>query len=213
MIEIRREMAVTTAATLLLLVSVGSARATPDSPVCREAHANCLDEATHAGKVCRQECQTEIQDAMAAARAVCDEQGLDDEACRDLIHESIRAVAGECRRECKAARSGDRRECRHAGRECRQAVVAPLDDECVAACRDDFGACRDEQRPCQDECRSETRDAIAACRDSGLGFRELLICVREAHRAAHVCSLECHDAGMCHGDLRECLNECPVEQP
>ena len=212
MVEIRRAMAVSAVLSLLLFSSVGNAQAAPEPRECREAHASCLDEAGAAGQVCRQDCQADVREAIATARAVCEEQGLEGEACRELIHESVKAVAGECRRECKAARKEDRRECRQANRECRDAVIDPLDDECVAVCRDDFGACRHEQRPCHDECRASAQDVIDSCRDSGLGPRELQRCIRQAHRDAHACSLECHDAYMCHGDLRECLRECPVEQ-
>ncbi len=210
MVDMRREFTVIASATLLYLLSVGTAQAENE---CRESRTSCMHEAVEMQHVCRQDCRADTQDAIAAAKAVCEDQALDDEACRDLVQASVRAVAGECGKQCIITRKEDRRACREGTRECIEATIDPLDDECVATCREEFAPCHEERRACHRDCRADLEDAIQDCRDDGLGPRELRMCIHDARQANHVCALECHDTNWCHGGMRECLSECPVDEP
>lgn len=208
MVETRNGTVVIAAAALLLLLGAGTAQAQVE---CREANNDCKRELVTVDKVCRQDCQSEIQDTIAAAQTVCDEQALDEESCHNLIRESVAGIASECRRDCIAVRKDDRMSCRVEQRECRDAFLDPLNDECVMSCRDEFAPCLDEQRVCHDECRSGVEDAVAACHDSGLEFREKMMCIHDARQDGHACRLVCHDERACHGDIRACLSECSID--
>jgi hypothetical protein len=207
MIEIRRATTVLSASALFLLLGVGSSQANE----CHEARHGCMEEAIEGTRVCRQECRADVKAAIEAARIACDEQSLDEEACRALVGDSVDALARECRSECHDERETNRTSCRDAMRECRQAIIDPLDDACVTSCREEFEPCREEQKFCHDECRDGVESAVAECRDAGLSPRETLQCMHEAHRETHSCVVSCHAGNACHGDLRECLSECPVE--
>lgn len=210
MVDLRGEtIVVVAAATLLLLMSAANSQAQSE---CHEASRDCRHESTTRASVCRQDCEVEIRNTIASAQAVCDEESLDEEACRRLIHESVGAVANECRSACHAARKDDRTRCREAHQECRDALINGLDDECVASCRDEFAPCIDEQQRCHDDCFAGVEDAVAVCNDSELEFRDKLMCLREARQAGHVCKLSCHDDNACHGDIRACLNECSDDE-
>jgi hypothetical protein len=211
MVEMRRaRTGMTTllgACALLVLLSAGSAQANE----CREARGSCMEEAEETTHVCRQDCQADVQDAIDAARSVCDDQSLEDEACRVLVHDSVKAVARECRSECRDLREDARRSCRVATRECFQTVIDPLDDVCVDSCREQFAPCRDEQALCHDECREGAEAAVEDCHNAGLDFRATLQCMHEARKGTASCVVSCHDTNACHGGLRECLRECPAE--
>ena len=207
MVEIRRAMMVLGATALLVLLSAGSGQADE----CREARHICMQESVEATHVCRQECRADVRDTIDGARTTCDEQSLDEEACRALVHESLKAVSADCRNECHELRQDARTSCREAKRDCREAVVDPLDDACVDSCREEFEPCRDDQKLCIDECREGVEAAVDECRNQGLDFREMLHCIHDARRSMASCAMGCHDTNSCHGGLGECLRECPTE--
>ena len=210
MVDLRgKTIGVVAAATLLLLMSATNSQAQSE---CREASRDCRHESTSGTNVCRQDCQLEVQNAIASAQGVCDEESLDEDACRSLIHESVSAVASECRSTCQTARKDDRTSCREARHECRDAFIDGLDDECVASCRDEFAPCIDDQQMCHDDCFAGVEDAVVVCNDSDLEFRDKMMCLREARQAGHLCKLSCHDDNACHGDIRACLNECSDDE-
>ena len=198
------------AAGFLLLLGSGNAQA---ADACSEARVACLQAANTTSSVCRQDCRTDVQDAIAAAQVVCEDQALDPAACRDLVKAAARGVAQACRPDCKDDRKDDRAVCRQDNRDCRDAFIDPLDPACVQSCRDDFAPCRDDSRACHSTCRDDADAAVQACRDSGLEFRELIVCIHDARRTIAVCSSDCNDANMCHEGITDCLNQCPVEAP
>jgi len=96
--------------------------------------------------------------------------------------------------------------------ECAESNRPDRDEECVAACKDEFGETREDLRICHGDCKQDVRAAIADCRaDLASDPEALRICISDAHKEGRLCSQDCHDEFSCGGEFRECLAGCVIE--
>jgi hypothetical protein len=178
---------------------------------CGEARRVC-HRAAHAGyKFCWDECEQTVAAAVHRARDACDDRDLGRRECARLVDRSFARAARECREDCRRIGRRARGACREERHECRRACAPPLDAECVAECRDEFGACRDDLGACRESCAADAEAALQECRElvsdscDAEAFRE---CVHQARSEARACVDDCHEENACAGGLRECLGDC-----
>ena len=201
-------------AALLVPLLAGAADSDEPCPECREARTICLRAAHAAHRVCRDGCADAVEAAVDRARLICREEGLDREACGEVIHHAVAAAFDACRNHCREAREHARERCRQERLECREACGPPVDLTCATGCYDDFGMCREDLEACASDCRERVHAAVADCRealsetDDHAAFRD---CVGEARRLGHECAEDCHAEIPCGPELRVCLGECTLE--
>jgi len=151
------------------------------------------NECREIGRVCFQEARTALR------------------VCQDGCE------AGEsgatCRRECRGAHKVARTACRAEVWECAKSKRPPMDEECVAGCREEFAETREDLRICHGDCKADVRTAIAACReDLASDSQALRTCITEAQKEGRLCSQDCHDEFACASEFRECLSGCVIEE-
>ena len=209
---------VAVAATLLfvgLSAEAGTASTETYQDACTDARQNCMNAREMARRSCRSGCRETIYEAVASARAICEQQDLDEEACRKLVRRTVRGAHGACRADCRVEAHLAKVVCRDERRECAEVCGGDIDPVCRDACVDDFDACREELGACVDVCRDELQAAVDACRDQVADLCDpevLRECLHQARAEFRSCASDCHGNTTCAQDLRECIGDC-VEEP
>ena len=202
------------AAALLLLPLFAAADSDRPCPECQEARTICLRAAQAARRVCRDGCAGAVEAAVDRARRICREEGLDREACGEVIHRAVAATFEACQDHCLRSHERAHERCQQERFECREACGPPVDLTCATSCTQDFATCREILDACTSDCRERVKAAVSDCREAssetgdGAAFRD---CAREARRLGHECAEDCHAEIPCSRELRACLGDCTLE--
>jgi len=173
---------------------------------CRADHRECAHTAIDDKRACLRSCREGLAETISRVREMCDEEGIGQDECAELLREAASGATQGCRAECRAASVEARNQCADALRECRPACGEP-DDPCVATCRDQTAGCRAERAEDIEACREALRADLDVCRDVD-GHDEARACGRAAHDASRACLQELRSASSCGGEMATCLVAC-----
>ena len=208
---------VAVAATLFfvgLFAGAGTASTETCQDACSDGRRNCMSARKMAHRSCRSGCRETIHEAVAGARAICDEQDLREKACRKLVRRTVRGAQDTCRADCRVEARQAKVVCRSERRQCAGICSDEIDPVCRDACVDDFSACRQELGACVDVCRDERRAAVEACRDEVADLCDPVVfaeCRHQARAGFRSCASDCHGDTACAQDLHECIGDCVTE--
>ena len=108
------------ASAALLLPLLAAADSDEPCPECQEARTICLRAAQAAHRVCRDGCADAVEAAVDRARRICREEGLDREACGEVIHRAVAAAFEACQDHCRRAHERAHERCQQERLECRE---------------------------------------------------------------------------------------------
>jgi hypothetical protein len=178
---------------------------------CSDARSTCQKARTVAHRRCARGCRDTIQEATRQARAICEAEELPEQACRQLVQQTVEGAQMACHADCRVGAKLQRSVCRAERRECRNACLAEIDPECREPCVADFQACRDDLAACANVCGEQRDAAAAACHEQVAEVCDPVVlreCLRQVREDAWACVEECRLDTSCGEDLRECVGDC-----
>jgi hypothetical protein len=202
---------------LSMMVGADTARADHCDIACRLAKRVCHRAVHLAYRDCRTACQEGMADALRTALQTCHDLQLDPTECRALVKAALSAAAGECHERCRSDLARAKAVCERAHQDCRNICALPVDEECVAACKDELLMCMDDLKLCFRDCRAAYKEAVAACFQGTGGVcpgpEAIRECVRAARREARACASGCYQTHTCRENFVECLRSCVIQDP